>query len=68
MRGGEAGPRIRALKYPGLVGTLWVISGFVFLVITFGSSPRNTVHLVLGVLFVAVGAAILRRSRQSQKP
>jgi hypothetical protein len=46
-------------------GALLVCVGFVFLLVAFNGAPRNNAYLALGVVFVALGAARLRRARRS---
>ena len=41
-----------------------VCAGFVFLLLAFNGAPRNNAYLALGVVFVALGAARLRRARR----
>lgn len=50
------------MKSSRLVGILWLLAGLVLLWLAYGREPRSTAHLVLGVIFVALGAAIVRRS------
>jgi uncharacterized membrane protein len=45
-----------------VIGILWALAGLVLLLITFGREPRSTPLLVAGVVFVALGAALIRRS------
>ena len=45
-------------------GAALVCVGFVFLLIAFNGEPRNNAYLALGVVFVALGAARLRRARR----
>lgn len=52
------------MKFRRLAATLWIISGVVLLFLAFGSSPRNNAHLALGVVFITLGSAYLRRFRQ----
>jgi hypothetical protein len=42
-----------------------VLVGLVFLLIAFSQTPRNTVFLAAGVVFVIVGSANLRRARRA---
>jgi hypothetical protein len=42
-----------------------VCAGFVFLLLAFNGAPRNNAYLALGVVFVALGAARLRRARRA---
>lgn len=48
-----------------LIGILWVVAGAVLIVLAFRKEERETSLLVLGVTFVALGGAIVRRSRRS---
>jgi hypothetical protein len=41
-----------------------VFVGFVFLLLAFNGEARNTAFLALGVAFVTLGAANLRRARR----
>lgn len=47
-----------------VAGTLLVVVGFVFLLLAFGTTPRNTVYLAVGVVFVVLGSANIRRARR----
>lgn len=44
------------------LGILWVVAGFVSLFLAYAREPRNTPLLVVGMLLVAIGAAMIRRS------
>lgn len=44
------------------IGILWVIAGFISLFLAYGREPHNTPLLVVGMIMVAVGAAMIRRS------
>ena len=44
-----------------------VCAGFVFLLLAVNGEPRNNAYLALGVVFVAVGAATLRRARRARE-
>lgn len=44
------------------IGIFWVLAGLAVLLITFGREPRSTPLLVIGVVSVALGAALIRRS------
>lgn len=48
-----------------LVGVLWVLAGLVLLLAAFRTEPASTPYLVIGVGFVALGAALIRRSKRS---
>jgi hypothetical protein len=43
---------------------LLVLAGFVFLLLAFRVAPRNNAYLALGVVFVILGSANIRRSRR----
>jgi len=43
---------------------LLVLAGFVFLLLAFGGDARNNAYLAIGVVFVIVGSARLRRVRR----
>jgi hypothetical protein len=47
-------------------GALLVCAGFVFLLLAFNGEARNNAFLGLGVVFVALGAARLRRARRDR--
>ena len=47
-------------------GAGMVCAGFVFLLLAFNGAPRNNAFLGLGVVFVALGAARLRRARRDR--
>jgi uncharacterized membrane protein HdeD (DUF308 family) len=48
-----------------IIGILWVIAGVILLGAAFREEPRDIAPLVLGVVAVAVGAALVRRARHS---
>ena len=48
-----------------IIGILWVIAGVILLGAAFREEPRDLAPLVLGVVAVAVGAALVRRARHS---
>lgn len=50
------------MKLRRVSAALWVLAGLVLLFAAFGGSSRNNAYLALGVVFVALGAAGLRRS------
>ena len=39
--------------------------GLVFLLLAFNGAPRNNAYLALGVVFVILGAANMRRARRA---
>lgn len=45
-----------------LIGILWVLGGLALLIFGFRREPQETVPVLLGAFFVAVGAALIRRS------
>ena len=51
-----------------VIGILWVLAGLVVFLLTFGREPRSTPLLVVGVIFVALGAAMIRRSGRGSGP
>ena len=51
-----------------VIGILWVLAGLVVFLLTFGREPRSTPLLVVGVIFVALGAAMIRRSGRGGGP
>lgn len=48
-----------------IIGILWVLAGVVLLGVAFREEPRDIAPLVLGVVAVALGAALVRRARRS---
>ena len=53
------------MKSRPVSGMLLVLSGFVFLLLAYGATPRNNLYLGIGVVFVVLGSATLRRARRS---
>ena len=54
------------MRSTSAAGILLVCAGFVFLLIAFNGVPRNNAYLALGVVFVMIGAARLRRARRTR--
>jgi hypothetical protein len=52
------------MRSRSVAGALLVFAGFVFLLLAFNGEPRDNSYLTLGVAFVVVGAAMLRRVRR----
>ena len=48
-----------------VVAALFIIAGFVFMLLAFGGDARNNAYLALGVVFVVLGSARLRRVRRT---
>lgn len=44
------------------IGIFWVLAGLVLLLLAFRGDERDTPFLVMGIVAVAVGAALVRRS------
>ena len=53
------------MKRKRIIGLLWVVAGLILLGIAFRKQPRDIAPLVLGVVAVALGAALVRRARHS---
>ena len=53
------------MKRKRIIGLLWVVAGLILLGAAFRVEPRDIAPLVLGVVAVAVGAALVRRARHS---
>jgi len=49
------------------IGILWVVAGFASLFLAYGREPHNNALLVVGMIIVAVGAAMIRRSVRSKR-
>ena len=49
-----------------IIGILWVLAGLVLLSFAYRDEPRDVALLVLGVTAVALGAALVRRSRRTR--
>lgn len=54
--------RSRGLFSLRTIGILWVIAGFITLFLANAREPGSTALLILGMILVAVGAAMIRRS------
>lgn len=48
------------------LGILWVVAGFVSLFLAYSREPRNTPLLIVGMLLVAIGAAMIRRALRNR--
>jgi uncharacterized membrane protein HdeD (DUF308 family) len=44
------------------IGIVWVLAGLVLLLLAFRGEERDTPFMVIGVVSVALGAALVRRS------
>ncbi len=49
------------------LGILWVVAGFISLSLAYIRQPMERPLLVLGVIIVAIGAAMIRRSSRSRE-
>lgn len=52
------------MKSPFFIGVLWVLAGLGLIVANSIAEAGSTGALLIGALFVAVGAAIIRGSRR----